>query len=224
MRAYTVTIIRMAITVVAAVVAIRALRAHTARQTHTRPPRARKSTRIPGNRLRCAASAGIEFIIPLGTAPLPDHFRVFAFHGADRRHVPSIESSTSRSIPFLHPPRRIRFVVSSNDIPESGPSPTSLSLRGKCNISERRLKLKSHVELIFGKVTSYLFHFFLYVSSDSRLNDSSSSSLLIPSVAIAFDMFHKYIDISDSNFFLPCFLSYFHLFNVTAQEHAHRCV
>jgi len=104
MCAYTVTIIRMAITLVAAVVAIRA------RYGHTRPPRARKSTRIPGNRLRCAAPAGIEFIIPLGTTPLPDHFRVFAFHGADRRHVPSIEPSSS-CIPFLHPASGIRFVL-----------------------------------------------------------------------------------------------------------------
>lgn len=103
--AYTMTIIRIAITTVAAIheYASHYLpttsgtlypRVHTyihIHATHTWASRARKSTRIPGNRLRCAVPAGIEFIIPLGTAPLPDHFRVFAFHGTGR-HVPSIES------------------------------------------------------------------------------------------------------------------------------------
>lgn len=113
MRAYTVTIIRMAITVAAAIHMPLYLRTYPpgfrhgytcrASRTHTRAsaPRARKSTRIPGNRLRCAAPAGIEFIIPLGTAPLPDHFRVFAFHGTDR-HVPPIEPSFSISL-YLRP-------------------------------------------------------------------------------------------------------------------------
>lgn len=73
----------MAITVAAAMhAAVLHTHAHVPRTP--RALRARKSTRMPGNRLRCAAPAGIEFIIPLGTAPLPDHFRVFAFHGTDR--------------------------------------------------------------------------------------------------------------------------------------------
>lgn len=126
--AYTMTIIRMAITTAAAIheYASHYLSMNTTSgtryphaHTHTRASRARKSTRIPGNRLRCAAPAGIEFIIPLGTAPLPDHFRVFAFHGTDR-HVPPIESSFSISLYFLARYTRIRkfpetFAVFSRD-------------------------------------------------------------------------------------------------------------
>lgn len=106
--AYTMTIIRMAITAAVAIheyasisIYLRILLAERATYiyTHTPASRARKSTRIPGNRLRCAAPAGIEFIIPLGTAPLPDHFRVFAFHSAGR-HVPPIEPSFSISLYF----------------------------------------------------------------------------------------------------------------------------
>lgn len=109
-RPYTVTIIRMAITVAAAIHARgNYLRCYTHTDTvyipyTPRAPRARKSTRIPGNRLRCAAPAGIEFIIPLGTAPLPDHFRVFAFHGTDR-HVPARRSNRSFSISYHFRPR-----------------------------------------------------------------------------------------------------------------------
>jgi len=94
--------------------------AHTSRIYTPRASRARKSIRIPGNRLRCAVPAGIEFIIPLGTAPLPDHFRVFAFHGTDR-HVP-IEPVRCDSFSISHYFRhrcasRIRkFPDISNDI------------------------------------------------------------------------------------------------------------